>query len=54
MLIATEVGGHAAFLDGTRYDPSLYDRTVLAASDAACWARVRDAVTVSAQGATIA
>lgn len=54
MLMATEAGGHAAFLDGTRYDPAIYDRTVLAASDAACWARVRDAVTMSAQDATTA
>lgn len=54
MLIATEAGGHAAFLDGTRYDPSIHDRAVLAASDTACWARVRDAVTMSAQNATTA
>ena len=54
MLIAAEAGGHAAFLDGTRYDPSIHDRAVLAASDAVCWARVRDAVTVVPQGATTA
>ena len=54
MLIAAEAGGYAAFLDGTRYDPSIHDRAVLAASDAVCWARVRDAVTVVPQGATTA
>lgn len=54
MLIAAEAGGCAGFLDGTRYDPGIHDRTVLAASDAACWARVRDAVTTSVPGATTA
>ncbi|HEV2263041.1 MAG TPA: inositol monophosphatase [Stellaceae bacterium] len=52
MLIAVEAGGHAAFLDGTRYDPGIHDRAVLAASDAACWARVRDAVSIVVPGAT--
>lgn len=50
MLIAMEAGGRAAFLDETHYDPSVHDRALLAASDAACWARVRDAVTAPAQG----
>jgi fructose-1,6-bisphosphatase/inositol monophosphatase family enzyme len=52
MLIAGEAGGRAAFLDGTAYDPRIHDRPVLAASDAACWARVRDAVTAPAQDVT--
>ncbi|MGH7001343.1 MAG: inositol monophosphatase family protein, partial [Stellaceae bacterium] len=54
MLIAVEAGGHAAFLDGTRYDPGVHDRSVLAASDAACWSRVRDAVATLVRGATTA
>jgi len=52
MFIAIEAGGRAAFLDGTRYDPAIHDRPVLAASDTACWARVRDAVTAPVQGTT--
>jgi len=52
MLIAIEAGGRAAFLDETDYDPCIHDRPLLAASDAACWARVRDAVTAPAQGTT--
>ncbi|MDE2227952.1 MAG: inositol monophosphatase [Alphaproteobacteria bacterium] len=51
MLIATEAGGRAAFLDGTRYDPGIHDRAPLAASDATCWARVRDVVTAPAHDA---
>jgi len=54
MLIAAEAGGRAAFLDGTRYDTGVHDRAVLAASDAACWARVHDAVTNLVPGATTA
>lgn len=50
MLIAAEAGGHAAFLDETHYTPGIHDRPVLAASDATCWMRVRDAVTTPAQG----
>ncbi|MDE2165360.1 MAG: inositol monophosphatase family protein [Alphaproteobacteria bacterium] len=45
MLITTEAGGRAAFLDGAPYDPHIHDRPLLAAVDAACWTRVRDAVT---------
>ena len=44
----------AAFLDGTHYDPGVHDRTVLAASDAACWTRVRDAITTVVPGTTTA
>jgi fructose-1,6-bisphosphatase/inositol monophosphatase family enzyme len=44
MLITAEAGGHAAFLDGSPYDPHIYDRALLAAADAACWTHVRDAV----------
>lgn len=51
MLIAMEAGGRAAFLDETRYDPRIHDHAPLAASDATCWTRVRDAVTALAQGA---
>lgn len=49
MLITVEAGGRAAFLDGTAYDPRIHDRALLAAADAACWARVRDAVTTPIQ-----
>ncbi|MGB8180917.1 MAG: inositol monophosphatase [Stellaceae bacterium] len=51
MLIAAEAGGRAAFLDETHYTPGIHDRPVLAASDAFCWMRVRDAVTTPVQGA---
>ena len=50
MLIALEAGGRAAFLDETHYTPGIHDRPLLAASDAACWMRVRDAVTTPTQG----
>ena len=49
MLITREAGGHAAFVDGTPYDPRIHDRPLLAAADAACWARVRDAVAAPTQ-----
>lgn len=53
MLIAVEAGGHAAFLDGTPYDLRIHDRPLLAAADAACWARVRDAVSAPVRGADL-
>jgi fructose-1,6-bisphosphatase/inositol monophosphatase family enzyme len=46
MLITAEAGGVAAFLDGSRYDPRVLDRAVLAAADDAAW-RIVQEVTVS-------
>jgi fructose-1,6-bisphosphatase/inositol monophosphatase family enzyme len=44
MLIIAEAGGVAGFLDGTRYDPRIADRPVLAASSQTAWNTVRDVV----------
>jgi fructose-1,6-bisphosphatase/inositol monophosphatase family enzyme len=44
MLITAEAGGVAAFLDGSRYDPRIIDRPVLAAASVAAWRTVQEIV----------
>ena len=44
MLITIEAGGVAAFLDGTRYDPRIADRAVLAAASDEAWRTVQEVV----------
>jgi fructose-1,6-bisphosphatase/inositol monophosphatase family enzyme len=44
MLITAEAGGVAGFLDGSRYDPRIVDRPVLAAASVAGWDIVRELV----------
>jgi fructose-1,6-bisphosphatase/inositol monophosphatase family enzyme len=44
MLITAEAGGLAAFLDGSRYDPRIADRAVLAAASDAVWRTVQEVV----------
>ncbi len=44
MLIVTEAGGAAAFLDGSPYDPRIPDRPVLATSSVRAWHTVHDVV----------
>jgi fructose-1,6-bisphosphatase/inositol monophosphatase family enzyme len=44
MLIVSEAGGLAGFFDGSRYDPRIIDRPVLAAAGRVAWDTVRDTV----------
>jgi fructose-1,6-bisphosphatase/inositol monophosphatase family enzyme len=44
MLIVSEAGGRAAFLDGTPYDTRIPDRPLLAAANAATWQTVQAVV----------
>jgi fructose-1,6-bisphosphatase/inositol monophosphatase family enzyme len=44
MLVTGEAGGKAAFLDGTKYDPRVFDRDVLAAASEKAWNTVHDLV----------
>jgi fructose-1,6-bisphosphatase/inositol monophosphatase family enzyme len=44
MLITAEAGGVAAFLDGSRYDPRIADRPVLAAANDLAWRTVQEVV----------
>jgi fructose-1,6-bisphosphatase/inositol monophosphatase family enzyme len=44
MRIVAEAGGVAGFLDGTRYDPQIATRAVLAASSTAAWDAVSEIV----------
>jgi len=48
VLVVTEAGGVARFLDGTDYDPTIPDRQILAATDEASWHALRE-VLVPAQ-----
>jgi fructose-1,6-bisphosphatase/inositol monophosphatase family enzyme len=48
MMIVTEAGGVATFLDGSPYDPRIADGTVLAAADKAAFATVHEVVTAPA------
>jgi len=50
MLIVTEAGGVASFLDGSPYDPRLLDRKPLAAATSEAWQLVHEIVTRPAAG----
>jgi fructose-1,6-bisphosphatase/inositol monophosphatase family enzyme len=50
MLLVTEAGGMACFLDGAPYDPRILDAKPLAASSAEIWHLVHDVVTARAGG----
>lgn len=47
VLIVSEAGGHAAFLDGARYDTRIMDRAVLAAASGAAWQTVQEVMTTA-------
>ena len=47
MLIVSEAGGRASFLDGAPYDTRITDQSVLAAATEAGWRRVQEIVTTS-------
>jgi fructose-1,6-bisphosphatase/inositol monophosphatase family enzyme len=49
MLITSETGGKACFLDGGAYDPGVFDRAVLAASSGESWRIVHDLVSSPAE-----
>jgi fructose-1,6-bisphosphatase/inositol monophosphatase family enzyme len=44
MLIVAEAGGVSSFLDGTAYDPRVFDRPVLATANRVAWDTVRAVV----------
>jgi fructose-1,6-bisphosphatase/inositol monophosphatase family enzyme len=47
MLIVAEAGGIGSFLDGTRYDPRIFDQPVLSAVSRPAWQVVHDVVTAA-------
>jgi fructose-1,6-bisphosphatase/inositol monophosphatase family enzyme len=49
MLITSESGGKAGFLDGAAYDTGVFDRALLAASSGEDWRIVHDVVTSAAE-----
>ncbi len=49
MLITSEAGGKAGFLDGGAYDPGVFDRAVLAASGGEAWQIVHEIMTSAAE-----